>query len=79
MGNIKVRHLVWKPSGFYFQPSKSMKRGGFHNESLGKDMAGAVTPQALSAREIQQLIRETGRTPVQRDTLYNEIAIPAEV
>ncbi len=36
-------------------------------------MAGAETPQQLSVREIQRLIREAGRAPVRRDTLYNEI------
>ena len=42
MGKIKVRHLIEKPSGFYFQPSKSMKLAGFHNESLGRDAGAAV-------------------------------------
>lgn len=40
-------------------------------------MAGAETPQQLSVREIQRLIREAGRTPVRRDTLYNEIETAA--
>ena len=35
--------------------------------------AGARTPQALTTREIRRLIREAGRTPVQRDTLYREV------
>ena len=36
-------------------------------------MAGADTPEAISAEEIIQLIEEAGRIPVERDTLYNEI------
>ena len=36
-------------------------------------MAGADTPEAISAEEIIQVIEESGRIPVERDTLYNEI------
>ena len=36
-------------------------------------MAGADTPEAISAEDITQLIEEAGRTSVERDTLYNEI------
>lgn len=36
-------------------------------------MAGAETPQSLSIRDIRRLISETGRTAVQRDTLYHEL------
>lgn len=36
-------------------------------------MAGADTPEVISAEEIIQLIEEAGRIPVERDTLYNEI------
>lgn len=35
--------------------------------------AGATTPQGLSTDELAGLIRETGRTPVLRDTLYTEL------
>lgn len=35
--------------------------------------AGAETPEALSVREIIKLIKEAGREPVERDTLYNPI------
>ena len=37
-------------------------------------MAGAETPQAMTPAEIVRLIRNAGRTPVERDTLYNVIA-----
>jgi aminodeoxyfutalosine synthase len=37
-------------------------------------MAGAETPQAMSSDEIVRIIRDAGRTPVERDTLYNVIA-----
>ena len=36
-------------------------------------MAGADTPEAISAEEIIQVIEESGHIPVERDTLYNEI------
>jgi len=35
--------------------------------------AGAETPQALTVRELERLIVEAGRVPVERGTLYNEI------
>lgn len=36
-------------------------------------MAGATTPQGMTVKEIEKMIREAGRTPVQRDTLYHEL------
>ncbi len=35
--------------------------------------AGAETPQEATAEEIRRLIREAGRVPVERDTLYHEV------
>jgi len=35
--------------------------------------AGAETPEALSVQEIVRLIKEAGREPVERDTLYNPV------
>ncbi|NLE39219.1 MAG: aminofutalosine synthase MqnE, partial [Pirellulaceae bacterium] len=32
--------------------------------------AGSTTPQCVSADELRHLIRETGRVPAERDTLY---------
>jgi aminodeoxyfutalosine synthase len=37
-------------------------------------MAGAETPQAMSPSEIVRIIQNAGRTPVERDTLYNVVA-----
>ncbi len=37
-------------------------------------MAGAETPQALTQDDIVRLIVDAGRTPVERDTLYNVVA-----
>lgn len=34
-------------------------------------MAGATTPTSLSVPELEHMIREAGRAPVRRDTLYN--------
>ncbi len=36
-------------------------------------MAGGETSQALTRKELRQFIREAGREPVERDTLYNTI------
>lgn len=35
--------------------------------------AGSDSPQELTVRELRRLIEEAGRTPVERDTLYNEV------
>ncbi len=37
-------------------------------------MAGARTPEALTPRAIERLIRAAGREPVERDTLYRVVA-----
>jgi len=37
-------------------------------------MAGSDSPQTINVKDLRNLIREAGRQPVQRDTLYNEIA-----
>ena len=41
-------------------------------EKIGHD-AGAASPQALSREQLCGLIREAGKVPVERDTLYNEL------
>ena len=41
-------------------------------EKIGHD-AGAASPQTMSRDEIVTLIRKAGKTPVERDTLYNEL------
>ena len=35
--------------------------------------AGAETPEILSVEQIQRLIREAGREPIERDTLYRRV------
>jgi aminodeoxyfutalosine synthase len=37
--------------------------------------AGALTQQALTKDELIWLIKGANRTPVERDTFYNEIAV----
>lgn len=49
--------------------------GTVHEETI-YHMAGATTPQAMTVKEIKKLIREAGRIPVRRDTLYHEVAEP---
>jgi len=36
-------------------------------------MAGSRTPEALTTRDIERIIRGAGRTPVERDTFYNVV------
>ncbi|MGE3841919.1 MAG: aminofutalosine synthase MqnE [Vicinamibacterales bacterium] len=36
-------------------------------------MAGARTPEAMSTEQIRRLVRDAGREPLERDTLYNVI------
>ena len=40
-------------------------------------MAGSSTPTALSTGAIEQLIWDAGREPIERDTLYNVVRVPA--
>lgn len=40
-------------------------------------MAGSSTPSTLSTADIERLIRDAGRQPVERDTLYNVVRVPA--
>jgi aminodeoxyfutalosine synthase len=35
--------------------------------------AGAKTPEGLTVEQIHRLIREAGRIPVERDTLYRRV------
>jgi len=41
-------------------------------------MAGATSPQLQTEAEMIKAIRETGRTPVQRNTFYEPIKVPPE-
>jgi aminodeoxyfutalosine synthase len=40
-------------------------------------MAGAQTPQEMAREELMKAIRETGREPVQRDSLYRRVELPS--
>jgi aminodeoxyfutalosine synthase len=42
-------------------------------------MAGAPTPEAMTPQQISTLIRDAGRRPVERDTLYNVVSSPLQV
>lgn len=46
---------------------------GTVKEEVITHMAGAQTAQAMGSRTLVRLIREAGRIPVERDTLYNVI------
>ena len=47
---------------------------GTVKEEVITHMAGAETEQAIGHKTLIRLIREAGREPVQRDTLYNVMA-----
>ena len=40
--------------------------------------AGATTPEVMSVEDIEQVIREAGRDPIERDTLYNRVERSSE-
>jgi aminodeoxyfutalosine synthase len=42
-------------------------------------MSGSTTPTALSTDQIERIVREAGREPIERDTLYNVVRVPAAV
>jgi aminodeoxyfutalosine synthase len=46
---------------------------GTVKEEIITHMAGAETEQAMSIEELVRLIKEAGRKPVQRGTLYDVI------
>ncbi len=46
---------------------------GTVKEEVITHMAGAETDQAIGSNTLVKLIREAGRTPIERDTLYNVI------
>lgn len=48
---------------------------GTVKEEVITHMAGAETEQAMGSNTLVRLIREAGRIPVQRDTLYNVIEV----
>lgn len=48
---------------------------GTVKEEVITHMAGAETAQAMGSNTLVRLIKEAGRTPVERDTLYNVIAV----
>jgi aminodeoxyfutalosine synthase len=41
-------------------------------EKIGHD-AGAASPQSLNLERLIRLIKVAGKTPVERDTLYNPL------
>jgi aminodeoxyfutalosine synthase len=42
-------------------------------------MAGSATPEGMSTAQLSRLVRAAGREPLERDTLYNIVNIPAPV
>jgi aminodeoxyfutalosine synthase len=40
-------------------------------------MAGSATPEGMSVTELTRLVRAAGRQPLERDTLYNVVNVPA--
>ena len=46
---------------------------GTVKEELITHMAGAETEQMMASKQLVRLIKEAGRIPIERDTLYNEL------
>ena len=42
-------------------------------------MAGSATPEGMTTAQLSRLVRAAGREPLERDTLYNIVNIPAAV
>ena len=40
--------------------------------------AGATTPEVMSVADIERVIREAGREPIERDTLYRRVERDAD-
>ncbi len=39
-------------------------------------MAGAPTPEGMTTAQLTRLVRNAGREPLERDTLYNIVNVP---
>jgi aminodeoxyfutalosine synthase len=42
-------------------------------------MAGSATPEGMTTAQLSRLVRAAGREPLERDTLYNIVNVPAAV
>ena len=62
-------HFMYQLSG---RMHVEMKDGTVVEEKIYHE-AGATTPQRVRREELVQWIRDAGRVPVERDTLYNEV------
>jgi len=66
MGKIRVRHLVPKPSGYYFQATPKMRLHGIESGPLGKDPVAAMAEADRRNQQwdsIKQHLKEYGRAP----------------
>ncbi len=66
MGEIRVRHLVIKPSGYYFQATEKMRSHGIESGPLGKDSVAAILEADRRNGQwdtIKAHIKEYGKAP----------------
>lgn len=79
MDNIRHIKAYWIMSGVETaQLAQYFGADDMHGTVMEENithMAGAVAPEMLATQRMASLIREAGRVPVQRDSLYNEIRI----
>ena len=79
MDNVRHIKAYWVMSGVdTAQMAQSFGADDFHGPVIDENithMAGATSPEDLPEANIIKLIREAGRRPVQRDSLYREIII----
>lgn len=77
MDNVRHIKAYWVMSGVETaQLAQYFGSDDFHGTVIEENithMAGAVSPEDLPQNKICEIIREAGRTPIQRDSLYKEI------
>ena len=74
---FRARPLTDLPEGIDFAfVSEPDDLDGTVQEETIYHMAGSRAPSALSTGEIEALIVDAGRQPIERDTLYNVVRTP---
>jgi len=81
-GSIRNIQVSWVKLGravsqLCLQAGANDYGGTLMDENISR-LAGATAGQYLSPEEFQQRIRELGRTPAERNTLYTQLRFPAE-
>lgn len=77
MDNVRHIKAYWIMSGIETsQLAQHFGSDDLHGTVIEENithMAGATTPEEIQTNKLCRLIKESGRIPIQRDSLYNEI------